>query len=443
MSASAEIIKQNQELLKSAIQIAVRDALKTIKLTKEDISDELFLELLNMASTTANISLPMGDTNIPQSRADECQVSFQIDKQIASIITDLKLGNNVYLYGLAGTGKTYTAEKVAELLGIRSYTINCSQWTSPTIIVGGQTIEGYKKGQLELAWKEGGLLILDELPKLDPNTAGLLNDALSKTGNRPDVCEISKETYEKGRAMGEQVKTAYFKGKEAIDFYDDAQANKYYKITFPTITSGSGEVLRKNKNFCVIASGNTDMMNPTANFGGNNKQDYSLVDRFAGSYYEVSFNEQLEMSLTYQVVFLICRAIREILIQDRTIEQAITLRTMLNFNRIYENQMLKILGVKEFGYKGVEVNGIGILVKTLKESFDAFIMLLPDTPKNAIISDATIESYVKSAIGRDFQQTFMFDFLRLHGITLWEAPYNKQKPNDNFKNIIPNQMINK
>jgi len=28
MSASAEIIKQNQELLKSAIQIAVRDALK-------------------------------------------------------------------------------------------------------------------------------------------------------------------------------------------------------------------------------------------------------------------------------------------------------------------------------------------------------------------------------------------------------------------------------
>ena len=168
-----------------------------------------------------------------------------------------------------------------------------------------------------------------------------------------------------------------------------------------------------------------------------------MVDRFAGSYYEVSFNEQLEMSLTYQVVFLICRAIREILIQDRTIEQAITLRTMLNFNRIYENQMLKVLGVKEFGYKGIEVNGIGILVKTLKESFDAFIMLLPDTPKNAIISDATIESYVKTAIGRDFQQTFMFDFLRLHGITLWEAPYNKQKPNDNFKNIIPNQMVNK
>jgi len=442
MSATSEIIKQNQELLKKAIEIAIKDALKDIKLTKEDISDELFLDLINIATQRATTTIPMGEISLPQSRADECQISFKIDKQIASIITDLKLGNNVYLYGLAGTGKTYTAEKVAELMGISAYTINCSQWTSPTIIVGGQTIEGYKNGQLELAWKNGGLLILDELPKLDPNTAGLLNDALSKTGNQPEVCEISKETYDKERAMGESVKYAYFKGKEAIDYYADAQANKYYKITFPTITSGRGEIMRKGKNFCVIASGNTDMMNPTSNFGGNNKQDYSLVDRFAGSYYEVSFNEQLEMSLTYQVVFLICKSIREILIADRTIEQAITLRTMLNFNRVYENKMLKLLGVKEYGYKGIEVGGIGILVKTLKESFDAFIMLLPDTPKNAILSDPTIDSYIKNATNRDYQQTFMFDFLRLRGITLWEAPFNKPKPEDSFKNIIANQTIN-
>jgi hypothetical protein len=148
------------------------------------------------------------------------------------------------------------------------------------------------------------------------------------------------------------------------------------------------------------------------------------------------------MSLTYQVVFLICKSIREILIADRTIEQAITLRTMLNFNRIYENQMLKLLGVKEYGYKGIEVGGIGILVKTLKESFDAFIMLLPDTPKNAILSDPTIDSYIKNATNRDYQQTFMFDFLRLRGITLWEAPFNKPKPEDSFKNIIANQTIN-
>ena len=56
-------------------------------------------------------------------------------------------------------------------------------------MVGGQTIDGYQKGKLEIAWSNvdengndfnGAVLCLDEMPKLDPNTAGLLNSALAK-----------------------------------------------------------------------------------------------------------------------------------------------------------------------------------------------------------------------------------------------------------------------
>ena len=48
-----------------------------------------------------------------------------------------------------------------------------------------------------MAWEKGGCLILDELPKLDPNTAGLLNEALAETAGQPENTYIKKEEYEK------------------------------------------------------------------------------------------------------------------------------------------------------------------------------------------------------------------------------------------------------
>ena len=112
------------------------------------------------------------------------------------IISDLEANNNVYMYGGAGTGKTYTSKQVAKALNCSLIVINCNQYTSPTELVGGQTIEGFIQGKLIIAWanlkagdrgvksgmeegRDGCLLLLDELPKIDPNTAGILNDALA------------------------------------------------------------------------------------------------------------------------------------------------------------------------------------------------------------------------------------------------------------------------
>lgn len=111
------------------------------------------------------------------------------------ILSDFEAGNNVYLYGGAGTGKTYIVGEIADSINYKLITINCNQFTSPLDILGGQTIEGYQEGRLTEAWGNlfmpeinpktgqpysGALLLLDELPKIDPNTAGLLNDGLSK-----------------------------------------------------------------------------------------------------------------------------------------------------------------------------------------------------------------------------------------------------------------------
>lgn len=187
------------------------------------------------------------------------------------ILSDFEAGNNVYLYGGAGTGKTYIVGEIADSINYKLITINCNQFTSPLDILGGQTIEGYQEGRLTEAWGNlfmpeinpktgqpysGALLLLDELPKIDPNTAGLLNDGLSKI--------------------------------------KDPLKEKDGKIFGPTITNGRGVAINKKKIF-VIATGNSKLNEADKDYEANFKQDLSLQDRFAGSTYELIIDPAYEL----------------------------------------------------------------------------------------------------------------------------------------------------
>jgi len=186
--------------------------------------------------------------------------------------SDLQSANNVYLYGGAGTGKTFTSKKLAEALNCTLITINCNQFTSPLEIIGGQTIEGYQEGKLTTAWgnlksdsegvsggmedgTNGCLLLLDELPKIDPNTAGLLNDALSEVKNRG------------------------------------------------TIENARGEKFKMKRFFC-IATGNAKLSEESVDYVANFRQDLSLQDRFAGSTYEIFVNERTLSGLMQGYLFI-------------------------------------------------------------------------------------------------------------------------------------------
>ena len=265
------------------------------------------------------------------------------------IIDDMLAGNNVYLLGKAGTGKTYMAEKIAEALKETGYysaeqepywTINCSQWTSPIDIIGGYTIDGYKQGTAIEAWIKGGVLILDELPKLDPNTAGLLNDMLAKTAR-------------------ENVR----------------------------IKDGNGVMHLKNKKFHVIGTGNTDLKSVGGGYSGNNRQDYSLFDRFAGSMHEINYNIPQEKQLNYGMVFCVSQGLREFLDQDPSSVESISLRTMLNFGRIYQLEMLRKIDspLAPTTYCGLEG-------KTFKESVMSFIDRLSADKKNRLITQFKFSS---------------------------------------------------
>lgn len=271
--------------------------------------------------------------------------SHQVDpnniENYQKMVDDLLVGNNVYLFGGAGTGKTVTAESLCITLKgdpkEHLETINCNEYTSPRDIIGGETISEYKEGALVKAWEFGKMLFIDELPKLNANTAGLFNDALAKTAMNPEKAFI---------------------------------------------TTGDGRKVKRHKDFMCIAAGNTTMKRVDPKYLGNSRQDASLVDRFAGSFYQVSFNEELERSLVAPCVFDIFTTIRKEILKNE-IDNDITLRIMLNANRTFMLEMERHINPENSVADG----------KTLRDTVDSYFLL----------HDQDTRELIKDGLGKEFK----------------------------------------
>lgn len=290
------------------------------------------------------------------------------------IVDDVIAGNNVYLIGEAGGGKTYTAEKISEALERTYVTLNCSQYTSPLEILGGQSVEGFKQGKLIDCWKNGKILILDEMPKLDPNTAGLFNDALAKsTKTRSD--ESAK--------------------------INSANAEE------PPIT--------RNKNFGIIATGNIYPNEPPApQYRGNNQQDLSLLDRFSGSVYYTEFDRNTDEKMCrFQFMFEFLVGNYYEYIQAR--KDNLTLPAPRGLRTWIESLGLKNLALVSyrtitsmrvgFEYQLVreiakrDGNVIDIIGKNLANTFDSYMVAFRsnrDTYNNLISQTGYTDDYVRN-----------------------------------------------
>ena len=324
------------------------------------------------------------------------------------IIDDVLAGNNVYLIGEAGGGKTYTAEQIAKTLKREYVTLNCSQYTSPLEILGGQSIEGFKQGKLIDCWKEGKILILDEMPKLDPNTAGLFNDALAKSS----------------------------KTREA----SDAKINS---------ANAEEPPIERNNNFGLIATGNIYPNEPPApQYRGNNQQDLSLLDRFSGSVYFTEFSKVTDESTTrfkflYDFLvgnyyeFIDAKNKKRSLPPVRGLRTAIeemglknlalvSYRTNVSFRVSFEYELVRAIAKSE----GKEVPIIG---KTLLKAFKSYMVAFMsnrDTYNNLITktgyNDAYIENMVSDAIkkitsGKDGFMNSLNDSVRQKANPIFET----------------------
>jgi cobaltochelatase CobS len=343
----------------------INEELAKRKITDKDLSPSL-LAMLNSAravSITANKLFGVSLSQNVQAKTLERPL-------VQMVLSDLMARNNVYLYGGAGTGKTFLAEEIADMLGWERITLNCNQFTSPLDILGGQTIDGYQEGKLSMAWSNqmvnadgskrevaGAVLILDELPKIDPNTAGILNEALAKVKD--------------------------FK-------YDTANGT----IKAPTIRNGKNEVLEL-RNLFVIATGNVPLNTIDPDYEANFKQDLSLQDRFIGSTYKVFVDyryECNEIMKGYAFIWIFMVQVREAVIKNRATGQAfVSLRIMVNLKWTYS--AFREVVDKVSNTKGNISNDAITNPKTIINSLVDFFNLFKPAIKDSIINEVDFEGF--------------------------------------------------
>lgn len=346
----------------------------------DSITEERIIEIIRKHfMSSAGKNSPNMPPNISV-EAEEIQ-----DPNVPKIIQDLVAGNPAYLYGVAGTGKTYIADAIVKMLGRGFEKLNCTQFTPLRSIIGGQTIEGYEEGAVIKAWRDGKILIIDELPKLDPNTAGALNEALAKTADQipENVTDPDKD--------------------------------------IPYIMNGAGQKILKGggdrtlaAQFGVIATGNTDLKSVPSNFSGNNRQDYSLFDRFAGSFYKVTFPTQTAVRICAPAAYRIGVSLLNFLVLNPDRMESISLRTMLNFSRTYTFSMF---AKNQSCYKAIGSSSSRD-AKKLLDAFESFVATLSIDDQTKIAASG-MSKFAKSEDSEleEFEQWFIATHLmRYNGV---------------------------
>lgn len=355
------------------IRRLLNEELVARKITKDDLSPSLLAWLDSTRKVNLTINKLLG---VSLSKNVEGAV---LNKPLTQLIlSDLMARNNVYLYGGAGTGKTYTAEQLADMLGWEKVTINCNQFTSPLDILGGQTIDGYQEGKVSMAWSnvvknadgkeikvDGCVLILDELPKIDPNTAGILNEALAKVKD--------------------------FKYNELTKSYDP-----------PTIRNGKNQVLPLG-NLFVIATGNVPLNTIDPDYEANFKQDLSLQDRFIGSTYKVYVDYDYEFNNImngFAFIWLFLVKVRQKIEELRASGQAfVSLRLMINVKWTYlaYRQVKGNLPISSSKLQDLAKVGNNAIKdpKTIVQSLEDFFKLFKDSTKEAIMNEVDFEGFKK------------------------------------------------
>ena len=281
----------------------VREQIETDKIKFSDLDDTV-KKLLENQNTTVTMTIKSGT----QVRVVKVNINDEYKRPIIQkMLSDVLARNNVYLYGGAGTGKTFSANTIKKILGWNLITVNCNQFTSALELIGGQTIDGYQEGKVIRAFGnlnddgtpmgKGCVLLLDELPKIDPNTAGILNSVLASVG------EYDSE------------------GEPA------------------TIENAKGDIIERGDVF-ILATGNSLLNTKDTEYEANFKQDLSLQDRFAGSTYLVTVDEKYEwkgiLKKQWAFIFIYLTKLRKQIQEEGfTAKAFVSIRLMLSVQKTY------------------------------------------------------------------------------------------------------------
>lgn len=207
------------------------------KITKE--TEKKMAQLVKEAKKRQVVELKLTDEQVKGSgeirHRDFDKVAFVIRKRLPA-----------FLYGGAGNGKSKIAEQIAEMLKIPYYSISVSYQTSVGQLVGYMDAQGhYVRTLLREAYENGGVFCIDEIDAGNQNVIMCLNAITNQ-----DIC------------------------------------------AFPD------GMVKKHKNFVVVATANTKGDGSDLQYSGRERIDAALLSRFVKIH--IDYDENLERQLVAQ-----------------------------------------------------------------------------------------------------------------------------------------------
>jgi MoxR-like ATPase len=206
------------------------------------VSDLTALVAAQAAQTTALLEL-VGTLVKGQQEPSRGAVAGRTHEAYGDVLAIVGCGENAFLTGPAGTGKSHLAHSVAQGLGLDFYSLSCGPETSQIELVGFMNAHGdYVRTGFRDAFQHGGLFLIDEIDATDAGVVTALNAAL---------------------------------------------ANGFY--AFPD------GMVAKHKDFVCVAAANTWGTGPDAEYIGRNALDVASLDRFTAL--PVGYDESLEADI--------------------------------------------------------------------------------------------------------------------------------------------------
>lgn len=226
----------NEQALIAALKNLRGGAVDVAKV-REIVSEELSKLVATDAKKAAKVLEVVKKTN-----GDKKEVFCA---KFQRIVAKVSRGNNVYLFGPAGSGKSHTAEQVAEALGLDFYGQTTIQFAHD-VRGYGDAGGNYQDTPFYKAFAFGGLYFQDEYDRSNAEAAIVLNSAL---------------------------------------------ANGWYD--FPIV----GRV-EAHPNFRFIAAGNTLMTGADEEYVTGQEIDASSRDRFA-YFFEIDYSHEVELHIAH------------------------------------------------------------------------------------------------------------------------------------------------
>jgi cobaltochelatase CobS len=136
-----------------------------------------------------------------------------------------------------------------------------------------------------------------------------------------------------------------------------------------------------------------------------------LVDRFAGSFYKIDYDDNLERSLIYKRVLEVSLLLREFIDSDPNSVESISLRTMLNFNRIFEQEYLRLIR-SPLANPVIKIDGRDE-GKTFAMSVESFVNTLPASKKADLYSKTDLSALLSADYD---EEEFIKEFEQKHKV---------------------------